>query len=89
MSDINDYSAWQIVRGDVLHGTPASILRRHVEHLRYWAGKAFTQRAATAISDIADELDLVQRWAIDNQPRDERVHSHPVYQSLPPDQSSG
>jgi hypothetical protein len=87
VSDISTYAGWLIIRGKTCYGTPASLLRLHSQHLRYWAN-GLPARASDALRRIADELDLVREWAEENQPRDESPKTYPVYLTRPPDHSS-
>ena len=71
MSDLTTIDGWRIRRRDVIHGTVSSLLRRHVEHLRYWASKACTSpTTATALCDIANEIEMVCEWARENEPEE-------------------
>ena len=72
MSDLTKTDGWLIRSGDVCYGTPASLLKQHAEHLRYWAGSA-SRPASQALTQIAAEPDLVGAWAREHQPRVEPV----------------
>ena len=90
MSDLSTIDGWRIRRGDVTHGTVSSLLSRHCEHLRYWASKPCTPpTTATALRDIADEIEMVREWARENEPEEAPPKPLPKLWPRSPAESDG